>query len=163
LFPGGVDPTNLPLFLTGLDLLLEECDSLPLKYTARHHARARRLDVIYAGDERGFVSVEPYRRFPDHQAFHGLVPEAPGPRSAYPSSTAFMRALAQWLGGWEGISQRSRDSIARIGEELCGYPQLASEARFAAGQLGFLARRLLLGDQLPPSWRYVDLNELIPS
>jgi hypothetical protein len=51
----------------------------------------------------------------------------------------------------------------RIGDELCGYPQLASEARYAAGQIGHVARRLLLGERIPPYCGYLDLDDLVPS
>lgn len=61
------------------------------------------------------------------------------------------------------FSERSRRTIEGIGEAICGYPQLASEARFAAGQVGHVARRLLLGDELPPFDDYVDLDAIIAS
>jgi tRNA threonylcarbamoyladenosine dehydratase len=121
------------------------------------------LNVIFAGDERGFLSVEPYATHPALAPFHGLVSEPPRARDEYPTPVDFMRALADWLGGWNRISSRSRDSLSRIGHDLCGYPQLASEARFAAGQLGFAARRLLLGEVLPPSWQHIDLDEILTS
>jgi len=81
---------------------------------------------------------------------------------AYASPLDFMRALTVWLGGWSAISERSRRSLERIGSELCGYPQLAGEARFAAGQLAHVARRLLLGEKLRPSIGFLDLEEWIP-
>lgn len=162
LYRDGVTEANSREFLRGLDLLVEECDSLPLKLSLRHLARDQRLDVIFAGDERGFLSVEPYRSHPALQPFHGLVTHAPRPRASYQTPLAFMRDLTAWLGGWDGISERSRESLVRIGNDLAGYPQLASEARFAAGQLGHVARRLLLGEPLPPSWQHLDLETLVP-
>jgi tRNA threonylcarbamoyladenosine dehydratase len=161
LYRGGVTESNAHEFLRGLDLLVEECDSLPLKLSLRQLARDQRLDVIFAGDERGFLSVEPYRTHPGLQPFHGLVTHAPRPRASYPTPLAFMRDLTVWLGGWDRISERSRESLVRVGSDLAGYPQLASEARFAAGQLGHVARRLLLDDPLPPSWQHLDLDELL--
>ena len=160
LFPLGVTADSTQEFLDGLDLLVEECDALPLKLAIRHEARRRRLNVVYAGDERGFLSVEPYASAP-LEPFHGLVSRARD-RTDYPDAESFMRGLTEWLGGWDGISARSRASIPRIGRELSGYPQLASEARFAAGQLGHVARRLLLGELLAPSWQHMDLEELVP-
>lgn len=103
MYRSGVNEQTMDALLYGLDLLLEECDSLPLKLELRKAAAARGLNVIFAGDERGFLSIEPYAT----------------------------------------------------------HPQLASEARFAAGQLGHVARRLLLGDELPPSWQHVDLDQIL--
>jgi molybdopterin/thiamine biosynthesis adenylyltransferase len=163
LHPRGVSSKTLDAFLDGLDLLVEECDSLPLKLSLRVAALRRGLNVIFAADERGFLSVEPYATHRQLPPFHGLLTEPPQARNAYATPFAFMRALTEWLGGWERISPRSRDSLPRIGHDLCGYPQLASEARFAAGQLGSVARRLLLGEELPPSWQHVDLEQLLPA
>lgn len=163
LFEDGVTQENVSRFLDGLDLLLEECDALHMKYEVRRLAKARGLDVIYAGDERGFLSVEPYGRWPDLELFHGRVKGPPPRREAFETPLEFMRALTEWLGGWDHISERSRSSLERIGATLSGYPQLAGEARFAAGQLSHAARRLLLGERLPPFIGHIDLDQLLPS
>lgn len=162
LHPEGVTAGNMDAFLDGLDLLVEECDGLALKYTMRQRAKERGLNIIFGGDERGFLSVEPHAHVPDLEPFHGRVSEPQQPREAYATQLDFMRALTVWLGGWDAISERSRRSLERIGTELCGYPQLAGEARFAAGQLAHVARRLLLGERLPPSIGFLDLEEWIP-
>ncbi|HEV8264753.1 MAG TPA: ThiF family adenylyltransferase [Gemmatimonadales bacterium] len=162
-FEDGVTPTNLAAFLDGLDLLIEECDSLPIKLQVREHAKAREINVVFAADERGFLSVEPYAQWSTLRPFHGLVAAPPLPREGYPSPRAFLKALTQWLGGWRNISDRSRRSLERVGEALCGYPQLASEARYAAGQIGHVARRLLLGERLQPFVGNLDLAEYLPA
>jgi hypothetical protein len=162
-FDDGVTASNADAFLDGLDLLVEECDGLAIKYDVRRLAKARGLDVVYAADERGFLSVEPYRAWRDLAPFHGRVEHRPPPREAFPTPAAFMRALAEWLGGWENLSERSRRSLDVIGESLSGYPQLAGEARYAAAQVAHVARRLLLGERLPPVLTNLDLADLIPA
>lgn len=159
-FPDGVTNHSMPRFLDGLDLLLEECDNLPVKYAVRDAARARGLNIIYAADERGFLSVEPYANAPDLPIFHGRITEAPRPRESFATPFAFMQALTEWVGGWDGIAERSRSSLTQIRQTRSGYPQLASEARFAAGQLGHVARRLLPGEKLSPRVKQVDLDAL---
>jgi molybdopterin/thiamine biosynthesis adenylyltransferase len=161
LFDQGVTRATAGDFLDGLDLLVEECDDLALKYDIRVLAKRRGVDVVYAADERGFLSVEPYRTHPDLPIFHGLVAAAHPARESYPSQTAFMRALTEWLGGWDAISARSRHSVNLIGTSLAGYPQLAGEARFAAGQVSHVARRLLLGEPVAPFHGHLDLAEVV--
>jgi len=39
-FEDGVTSSNLGAFLAGLDLLIEECDGLPVKHEVRLQARA---------------------------------------------------------------------------------------------------------------------------
>lgn len=161
-FHEGVTPENLDAFLSGLDLLVEECDGLALKFDVRNEARARGINIAFAADERGFLSVEPYATHPELPAFHGLVKERPLPRSGYATAADFMRALTDWLGGWNLISERSRESLRGIGITHSGYPQLASEARLAAGQLGHVCRRLLLGEPLFPFYSHLDLDKILP-
>lgn len=162
-YEDGVTRDNIEAFLNGLDLLVEECDGMQLKYDVRVHARARELNVIFAADERGFLSVEPYATYTDLAPFHGMI-QAPQPAaSAFATPLEYYRELCEWMGGWARISERSRESLARVGDTLCGYPQLASEARFAAGQLGHVARRLLLGEPLAPYIGNIDLERLLPT
>lgn len=162
-YPEGLQEENLDEMFTGLDLLVEECDSLPMKQRARREAITRRINIVYAADERGFLSVEPYAHAAQLDAFHGLCAEPQRARSEYTTAIDFWRGLCEWLGGWDGISERSRASLLRVGVTLCGYPQLASEARFAAGMVGHVARRLLLGDQLAPFRGQIDLDEILAS
>lgn len=162
-FEKGVTAANLDDFLDGLDLLIEECDGLEIKHRVRRLARERGLNIVFAADERGFLSVEPYADRPELRPFHGRIEEPQPPREAYPTPLAFMKALTEWMGGWDRISERSRRSLEQIGKTLCGYPQLAGEARYAAGQIGHVARRLLLGERLPPFLGNLDLTELLPS
>jgi tRNA threonylcarbamoyladenosine dehydratase len=159
----GVTSVNAERFLEGLDLVIEECDGLPMKRHLRLLCKARRIDVVFAADERGFLSVEPYGSVPDLPPFHGRVEQPQPTRESFETPLAYMQALALWMGGWEQLSERSRASLACLGERLCGYPQLASEARFTAGQLGHVARRLLSGDRLAPFIGNVDLDLLLPT
>ncbi|MDQ3918702.1 MAG: ThiF family adenylyltransferase [Acidobacteriota bacterium] len=160
-FADGVTHANAGQFLDGLDLLIEECDDPRIKREVRLLAKERGVNVVYAADERGFFSVEPYRDFPDLRPFHGRAERPQPSRGDYPTPPAFFRALSEWIGGWDNLSERTRNSLARIGEELCGYPQLAGEARYAAGQVAYVARRLLLGERIPPYCGNLDLNDLL--
>lgn len=157
----GVTEGNADAFLDGLDLLLEECDGLALKQEIRVKAKERGIDVLFAGDERGFLSLEPYGQRPDLEPFHGRLDGAQRPREWYATPADFWRALTVWLGGWDAISERSRRSLEQIGSTLCGYPQLSGEARYAAGQLAWFGRRLLLGEAVEPFVGHLDLDELV--
>lgn len=161
-FPEGVSPENLDAFLDSLDLLVDECDGLAIKRELRAAAIQRHINLIFAGDERGFLSVEPYALKTGLPPFHGRLSPPDHPTDDLPDKRAMLRELTEWLGGWEAISDVSRRSIEQIGETLSGYPQLASEARFAAGLLGHVARRLLLGDRIAPFLGHLDLDEMLP-
>jgi hypothetical protein len=162
IFEDGVTSENVSTFMAGLDLLVEECDDLRMKWEIRRLARAHAIDIVFAGDERGFLSIEPHRSAPGLAEFHGRITAAPLPREAYADTLSFMRSLAEWLGGWDALSERSRRSLEQIGETICGYPQLAGEARYAAAQIAHVARRLLLGEKLSPFIGHLDLQAMLP-
>lgn len=157
----GIHDKNIHDFLADLDLLIEECDGLEIKFPIREAAKSLRINTIYCADERGLLSIEPYGNDPDFPVFHGILSESQPPRETFDNDADFMKALAIWCGGWDLISDRSKAALSDMGKKICGYPQLASEARFAAGQLGHVARRLLLGEQLPPFFKHIDLEELV--
>ncbi len=161
-FAEGVAEANAERFLDGLDLLIDECDGLRIKHEVRRLARERGLNVVFAADERGFLSVEPYAYRPELRTFHGRIEAPQPPREAFQTQLAFMKALTEWMGGWDRISEVSRRSLEQVGATLNGYPQLASEARYAAGQIGHVARRLMLGQQIPPFMGNLGLEELLP-
>lgn len=161
LYDEGVTEENAADFLRGLDLLVDECDGMRIKHRIRTLARERRLNIVFAGDERGFLSVEPHAHAHELDVFHGLIGRPQPSREDFATSKEFLIELTKWLGGWHSISARTRSSLEQVGETLCGFPQLASEARFAAGQVGHVARKLLLGERLRPYIGHVDLDEVI--
>jgi tRNA threonylcarbamoyladenosine dehydratase len=73
-FTEGVTEANLDAFLDGLDLLIEECDGLGIKHEVRRRARQRGLNIVFAADERGFLSIEPYADRPELLPFQDAGP-----------------------------------------------------------------------------------------
>src|ERR1019366_3263167 len=71
--PEGVHADNLDAFLDGLDLVIEECDSLDMKFLVREAARTRGIPVIMETSDRGVLDVERYDLEPDRPIFHGLL------------------------------------------------------------------------------------------
>ncbi len=69
----GVTEENIGEFLDGLDLVVEECDSLDIKVLLREAARARRIPVVMETSDRGLLDVERYDLEPDRELFHGLL------------------------------------------------------------------------------------------
>ena len=159
-FENGIDKSNMDQFLNGLDLVIEECDGLSLKYDIREAAKKKKINLLYAADERGFFSIEPYAYSRNLEVFHGLINERPKPKNQYANQREFMTTLCDWLGGWDNISEVSRESVLQIGLSLCGYPQLASEAKLAAAQVGHFARRMLLGEKINPQYMNTDYQTI---
>ncbi len=71
--PEGITRENVGTFLDGLDLVVEECDSLDMKLLVREEARTRRIPVVMETSDRGVVDVERFDLEPDREVFHGLL------------------------------------------------------------------------------------------
>jgi hypothetical protein len=74
-FPQGVTDAGLAEFLDGLDVLVEECDSLDVKVRLREEARRRGIPVLMETSDRGLLDVERFDLEPHRPLFHGLLGE----------------------------------------------------------------------------------------
>src|SRR5271156_5405724 len=69
----GLTVDTVDEFLDGLDVVVEECDSLDMKASLREGARARRIPVLMATSDRGLLDVERFDLEPQRPILHGLV------------------------------------------------------------------------------------------
>ncbi len=69
-------------FLDGLNIVVEECDSLDMKAIVRERARARGIPVLMATSDRGLVDVERFDLDPQRPIMHGLLGELDLARAA---------------------------------------------------------------------------------
>lgn len=72
-FDAGLTVDTVDAFLDGLDIVIEECDSLDMKALLREGARARRIPVLMATSDRGLVDVERFDQEPQRPILHGLL------------------------------------------------------------------------------------------
>src|SRR5262249_28735041 len=76
LYHHGVTADSLDEFVLGdpkLDVLIDECDDLRLKFRLRERARALRVPVLMETSDRGMIDVERFDQEPERAIFHGLV------------------------------------------------------------------------------------------
>ena len=69
----GLTLDTVEQFLDGLNIVVEECDSLDMKAIVRERARARRIPVLMATSDRGLVDVERFDLEPQRPILHGLL------------------------------------------------------------------------------------------
>ena len=72
----GVTPESVDGFVDGLDIVIEECDSLDIKLLVRETARTRGVPVLMASSDRGLIDVERFDEDPGRPVLHGLLSEA---------------------------------------------------------------------------------------
>ncbi|MBN0044067.1 ThiF family adenylyltransferase [Streptomyces actuosus] len=145
----------------GLDLLIEECDTLWVKVAAREHARARRIPVLMDANDRGLLDVERFDREPARPLFHGRVGDITAQDVRTLDAAESLDLLLRIVDS-DRLSPAMTDAISRIGRTLSSWPQLASGIMLGAALVTDTARRVLLGAPVPSGRYYVDLEALIP-
>ncbi len=143
-----------------LDLCLEECDSLAMKVEVRHKARAERVPVLMETSDRGMLDVERFDLEPDRPILHGRVGDVtPAEVAGMSREEAF--AFVMKIVGEDTVSPRMRASLAQVGRTLCTWPQLASSVVLGGGLIADVARRVLLGEEVPSGRYFADVDELL--
>lgn len=160
LFHEGVTPENAASFMNGLDLVVEECDSLPVKLLIRHLARSMQMPVIMDTSDRGMVDVERFDIEPERPVFHGKLREWEGRDPSTFTADDRTRMLFS-LVDYEKASEKARKSFAEIGKSITTWPQLASAVTLGGAMMTDTARRILLGEEVNSGRYYVDLELLI--
>jgi molybdopterin/thiamine biosynthesis adenylyltransferase len=144
-------------FVEGLDILVEECDSLEMKAVLREGARARGIPVLMATSDRGIVDVERFDREPGRPILHGLlggldVGLLPG-MSSREKIPHILRHLEA-----ERLSPRTAASLVEIDRSLSTWPQLASDVVLGASVLAEAVRRIGLGEDLRSGRTRIDVR-----
>ncbi|MFE0459046.1 ThiF family adenylyltransferase [Kitasatospora sp. NPDC058965] len=158
--PDGLTDENLDAFFTGLDLLVEECDTPYAKIAARERARVLGIPVVMDCNDRGMLDVERFDLEPGRPLLHGLIGDV---------SSAELKTLSQQervdlilaMVDAERISPELRASFDQLGTTLSSWPQLASGVALGGALTAEAARRILLGGDCPSGRFYVDFAELI--
>jgi molybdopterin/thiamine biosynthesis adenylyltransferase/nitroreductase len=158
--PEGITSENLGSFLDGLDLVIEECDSLDVKLLVREAARERRIPVLMETSDRGILDVERYDLEPDRPIFHGLLP---GLHSSDLEGLTIQQKAPYVLRilGAADVSSRGAASLLEVGQTLTGWPQLGSEVTLGAATAAAAVRRIGMTGELPSGRVRFDVEEVL--
>ena len=158
--PEGIRPDNLGSFLDGLDVVIEECDSLDIKLLLREVARERRIPVLMETSDRGVLDVERFDLEPDRPLFHGLLP---GLRSSDLAGLSLQQKAPFVLRilGASDVSPRGAASLLEVGETVTGWPQLGSEVTLGAATAAAAVRRLGQNGELASGRVRFDVEEVL--
>ncbi|MEP6563107.1 MAG: Rv1355c family protein, partial [Nakamurella sp.] len=153
----GLTEENMAQFLDGLDLVIEECDSLDIKVRVREGARARGIPVLMETSDRGLFDVERFDLDPDRPLFHGLVGTL-DPRSLAGLATRDKAPHVMRILQAAGLSTRMAASMVEIGNTVTSWPQLGSDIALGAATVAAAVRRFGRGEDLPSGRMRIDLD-----
>lgn len=157
----GITEENMTEFLTGLDILIDECDSIDVKLKIRESAREMQIPVIMETSDRGMLDVERFDQNNSYPILHGLT-NGLDARSLNGLSNKEKIPHVLNIIGFEAASTKLKNSMSKIGKSLSTWPQLGSDVMHGGGAVAQVARRILLGENIISGRYYVDLSELIP-
>lgn len=158
-----IDPRGLSLetadeFMAGLDVVVEECDSLDVKVAVRDAARRHRIPLLMETSDRGLLDVERYDLEPDRPLFHGLLGDVQPAElmglSARDKVPHVLRILEP-----EQLSARVVASMTEIDETVSTWPQLGGDIQLGAASVATAVRMIGLGQPLPSGRVRIDLHE----
>ncbi|MEV0030474.1 Rv1355c family protein [Nocardia sp. NPDC050793] len=156
-YTAGVDEHTVDEFLHGLSIVVEECDSLDVKFAVRQGARRHRLPLLMDTSDRGLFDVERYDLEPERPPFHGLL----GPTTAADLrglSTKEKAPHVMRILDPKELSARMAASLVEIDETVTTWPQLAGDVQLGAAIVATAVRRIGLGYKLSSGRTRIDLE-----
>lgn len=153
----GLSAQSVQDFLDGLDVVVEECDSLDMKVLLRQTARARGIPVLMATTDRGLIDVERYDTDPRRPILHGLLGDIDADRLSGLTTREKVPYVLNILDSQQ-LSARGAASLVEVGQTLSGWPQLAGDIWVGAATVTSAVRRIGLGEPLGSGRVRVDVN-----
>ena len=156
----GLTVDTIDEFLDGLDVLVEECDSLDIKVSLRQGARARRIPVLMATSDRGLLDVERFDLQPQRPILHGLLGDVDFSRLSGMSSREKVPHMLRFLEA-EQLSPRILASAVEIDRTLSTWPQVSGDVVLGATAIAEAVRRIGLGEDLRSGRTRIDVDRAL--
>lgn len=160
-FQDGLQESNLNNFMNGLDIIIEECDSLEVKVLVREAAIKRKIPVLMSTSDLGMMDVERFDLDIEPQPFHGLTDVSSSKLKNLSPREKSGYALAIVEG--EKISSRLAASMIEIQHTVSSWAQLASDVTQGAALVTTAVRRIGTGKMTPSSRTRMDMDLTLES
>ena len=109
-----------------MDLLIEECDSLPIKLLSRIKAKELKIPVLMDTSDRGMIDIERFDLEPERLIFHGLLEEYGPEEKLLERLSLDGKKMMMSLLQFDNLSPRVKYSFSELGKTITSWPQLAS-------------------------------------
>ncbi|CCQ13727.1 UBA/THIF-type NAD/FAD binding protein (fragment), partial [Rhodococcus sp. AW25M09] len=153
----GITENTIDGFFDGLDLLVEECDSLDVKVLAREAARSRRIPVLMETSDRGLLDVERFDLEPERPVFHGVLGEIDGASLRGLGTRDKIPIVLDQLDA-ALLSARMAASMVEVSETIHTWPQLGGDVQLGGATIAAAVRRFGTGADLPSGRIRIDLD-----
>lgn len=157
LYTDGVTPDNIGEFLDGVDLVLDECDSMYIKIKLREAARARKLPVVMETSDRGTLDIERFDLEPERPILHGALDGMSSDDLLKLPPAARMGVILRIVNP-DTMSSRAAASLLELGRTVRGFSQLGSDVVLGGATTTAVIRRFGLGLPLASGRVFVDVS-----
>lgn len=161
--PKGITEDTLSNFLSmphPIDVLIEECDSIDVKFMARYKARELKIPVVMDTSDRGLMDIERFDLEPNRPIFHGLIEELE-PDYLNELSTEEKVPYVLKIIGKDTMSKRMKASLVEVEDTTTTWPQLSSGVTIGGGITTDITRRLLLNEFTDSGRYFVDVADIV--
>jgi tRNA threonylcarbamoyladenosine dehydratase len=160
IYDKGLNKDNIEDFIKGLDIFIDEMDSIELKVHSRFICKKLKIPVLMATDNGDNVifDVERYDQNPDLAIFNGRVKIAEEELANMKTFQDWIKIAAKIVGA-EIQTPRLLQSILELGKTVAGVPQLGSSAAMAGAAASYAVRKIASGDKLPSGRYDINLDE----
>ncbi|MCH7410313.1 ThiF family adenylyltransferase [Belliella sp. DSM 111904] len=160
-FPNGITDKNMEAFFTDggqLDLLIEECDSLPIKIKSRLFAKSHGIPVIMDTSDRGMVDIERFDVDKNRPVFHGLLEQFGNEEDLVAKAQTYYVEMLMSILDFSKISAKGKASLAEMGKTISNWPQLGTSVIMGGAMCAHYARKILLNEVVTSGRNYIDLD-----
>lgn len=161
IFNEGINENNIDNFFSGqhpLDIVVDECDDIRLKFLIRDRAREVGLPVIMETSDRGMLDIERFDLEPERPLLHGKFGNISLSDIPVNLTTEEKVPFVAPIIGLETLSNRLAASVIEIGESVSTWPQLGSDVLLGGASVSITARKILLGESLPSGRYFIDVE-----
>jgi hypothetical protein len=159
IFPEGITGQTIELFINNikkLDLIIEECDDIEIKYKTRVIAKKLRIPVLMQTNAKPMLDIERFDLDPQRALFHGRIEGISNWNWKKIKNLAVPQRLIYLLQfvGEEGLTDILKISLEEMGKSLSGFCQPASTFALGSG-IACEMTRLILLNKHQMSGRYI--------
>ncbi len=159
IFPDGLTEDNIPRFMRGLDVVVDEMDQMAIKQLIREQARALKVALVSTADngDTSVVDVERHdlKRTP---YFLGRLGKTSVEHFCAMDKLQIIREITRLMEP-KNVPPRMQASLPEIGHTLVSVPQLGGTALMGAAATAYCIHRIAAGLPLPSGRSIVSLDE----
>lgn len=159
IFEQGLHEKNIGRFMRGLDVVVDEMDSMDIKQLIREYARKYKVALVSTADNGDSSEVDIERHDQKHTPFFlGKLGKTSREKFKKMNKRETIDEITRLL-GWENIPPRMRASLPLIGSQLVSVPQIGGTALMGAAATAYCIRRIAAGLPLPSGRTIISLEE----